>query len=283
MMKETFYFSHDCNARNDAKLQRLQMRHGMSGIGCYWCIVEMLYEERGRIPISEYERITFELRTNYELVKSVIEDFNLFVIKDRIFYSKSVLKRLEKRQIKSEKAKKSISARWNKSPDIERNTSILNSDSNTNVSENDSNVILIKKSKVKESIIERENIERFPPPVINPDFLDKSLNDCFNELSECSSWYEVVCMNNHITFDKFKELLKQFFRKLQNEGETKKNAKDAKSHFARWLKIELKTQNKDETDRNVSQAAKKRNLISEFNSLANGEKREPTDKEILNF
>ena len=40
----------------------------------------------------------------------------------------------------------------------------------------------------------------------------------------------------------FYDYLEKFFMKLQNEGETVKSPQDAKSHFARWLKIELEKQ-----------------------------------------
>ena len=40
---KTEYFSHDYKARHDDKLIRVFMRHGLSGIGAYWCIIEMLY------------------------------------------------------------------------------------------------------------------------------------------------------------------------------------------------------------------------------------------------
>ena len=47
----------------------------------------------------------------------------------------------------------------------------------------------------------------------------------------------------------FYDYLEKFFMKLQNEGETVKSPQDAKSHFARWLKIELEKKKKDEITR----------------------------------
>ena len=70
------YFSHDYNSRNDTKIVRAGMKFGLcQAIGAYWCIVEMLYEEGGYLPLSEYERITFELRISYDLVESIINNF----------------------------------------------------------------------------------------------------------------------------------------------------------------------------------------------------------------
>ena len=43
MPKDTYYFSHDYNCRNDEKIKRLLRKHGMSGYGIFWSIVEDLY------------------------------------------------------------------------------------------------------------------------------------------------------------------------------------------------------------------------------------------------
>ena len=76
-------------------------------------------------------------------------------------------------------------------------------------------------------------------------FFDKSLEECYQELKSNQSWAETVTMNtrssgyDEFTIEAFYECLKQFFMKLQNEGETTKSPKGAMSHFARWLKLEL--------------------------------------------
>lgn len=131
MSKETYYFKHDYNARADRKLVNVIMKHGMEGVGVYWCIVEMLYEEGGYLPI-EYERITFELRSKYEIVKSIVNDFDLFKQDDNKFWSESVIERLDERCEKSEKARESINKRWGK---YERITNVLQSNSKRNTKE----------------------------------------------------------------------------------------------------------------------------------------------------
>lgn len=88
-------------------------------------------------------------------------------------------------------------------------------------------------------------------------FFNKSLDNCYTELKSNQSWAETVTMNmrssghGDFTLEKFYNYLEKFFMKLQNEGETGKSPKDAMSHFARWLQIELKSK-KDErrTDKN---------------------------------
>jgi len=140
-MKE--YFSHDYNARNDTKLVKLFMKLGLEGIGAYWCIIEMLYEEGGYLLRNEYERIAFELRTDYNVIKKIVEELDLFVFDDEKFWSETALSRLNQRMEKSQKARESVEKRWKK---YERNT-------NVKQSKNDSNTSKVKESKVKKSIL----------------------------------------------------------------------------------------------------------------------------------
>lgn len=82
-------------------------------------------------------------------------------------------------------------------------------------------------------------------------FFDKSLDECYMELKSNRSWAETVTMNTRalghsdFTLEAFSEYLEQFFMEQQNKGETSKSPKDAMSHFASWLKVELKNK-KDE-------------------------------------
>lgn len=111
MMKQEF-FSHDLHGRNDGKLQRVLMKHGLKGIGAFWCIVEMLYENEGVLMRTECERIAFELRVDCDFILSMIDDFDLFQNDGDVFYSNSVLNRLETINAKRDKAKKSAEIRW---------------------------------------------------------------------------------------------------------------------------------------------------------------------------
>jgi hypothetical protein len=115
----------------------------MAGIGCYWCIVEMLFEEGGEIPL-EYERISFELRSDNDTIKSVIHDFELFGFDDKQFWSDRALQELQERCTKSAKARESIEKRWNK----KRNTTVIRS---------------YKKRNTKEKSIEEYRIEENSP------------------------------------------------------------------------------------------------------------------------
>jgi hypothetical protein len=140
MAKDTFYFSHDYNARNDIKIKKLLSKHGYLGYGIFWAIIEDLYNNTNVLRL-DYDTISFDLRCEISIVKSIINDFDLFVIDGDIFGSTSVERRLEERNEKSEKARQSVLKRWSKK-EIDTNVLQTNNDSNT-----------IKERKGKENII----------------------------------------------------------------------------------------------------------------------------------
>ena len=43
-MKDSYYFQHDSNARNDPKLKALMNTYGLEGYGRFWIIIEMMRE-----------------------------------------------------------------------------------------------------------------------------------------------------------------------------------------------------------------------------------------------
>lgn len=113
MSKDTFYFSHDYNARADDKIKRLIRKHGIAGYGIFWTIIEDLYNNANALQ-TDYEGIAYDLRVDCEMIKSIINDFDLFVIENGSFGSVSIEKRLDERNDKSEKARQSAFKRWNK-------------------------------------------------------------------------------------------------------------------------------------------------------------------------
>jgi uncharacterized protein YdaU (DUF1376 family) len=110
-MKDTFYFTHDYNPRSDSKIKKLLVKHGMLGYGIYWAIIEDLYNNANALP-TDCEGIAYELRTDCEVIDSIIKDFDLFVVEGGVFGSMSVQRRLDERAAKSKKARDSANKRW---------------------------------------------------------------------------------------------------------------------------------------------------------------------------
>ena len=143
------YFSHDYNAREDEKIQKLIYKHGWQSYGLYWALVEMLYQNDGFIE-PECDRIAYALHTDKDLIKSIIYDFNLFIEHGKRITSKSVLHRLKQRKGKSEKARQAATIRWDKEKAKDADAMQTHSERNA-----------IKESKAKE-IKEKENKENIP-------------------------------------------------------------------------------------------------------------------------
>ena len=119
-IKSTNYFSHDSNARNDAKLVNLRMKHGAAGYGVYFMILERMREEADYMSAKDYNMIAFDLRVDAAIVKSVVEDFGLFTFTNdgKCFYSESFTRRMgikdTLRRQRSDGGKIGMKNRWKK-------------------------------------------------------------------------------------------------------------------------------------------------------------------------
>ena len=154
MSRETFYFSHDYNARNDPKLQKVLMKLGQEGKGVYWDLIEMLYEQGGYLLLSDCDSYAFQLRTQCDCITKLINgDFELFKKDDEKFWSESVLKRLSIRDDKSNKARQSAFARWN--------------DANAMRTQSDGNAIKERKGKENKENKRIGKKNKFIPPTID--------------------------------------------------------------------------------------------------------------------
>jgi hypothetical protein len=154
MSKDTFYFSHDYYAMNDPKLLRLKARHGMAGIGAFWCVIEMLYEQGGELSINDIPIIAKELFMQQKTLESIIENFGLFQKTETIFLSLAVNERLLKRNERSASARKSANSRWNSGANAMRTHSERNA---------------IKERKVKESKLNKDIYGKFKNVLLSKD------------------------------------------------------------------------------------------------------------------
>jgi hypothetical protein len=128
IMKETFYFSHDSNARNDVKIIKLRRQLGMEGYGIYWCLIEMLRDAPGnKLPINSIDDIAFSINCSKEKVDAVIRGYDLFMILDDAFFSDRLIRSMESyKQLKAAKSKAGkvgMEKRWNQK--VEPNKMVL--------------------------------------------------------------------------------------------------------------------------------------------------------------
>lgn len=161
MSKNSFYFSHDNNARNDEKILAVRMELGAEGYGIYFMLLEKLLETENYILIKDYNRLAFDLRVSSEKIKKVIENFGLFQFTEdgKLFYSESLLRRMRPldnlRKQRSEAGKKSAEKRKQRVgeniPSLQKNSTVversLQKKSTEKVKESKVNVLLEKEPK----------------------------------------------------------------------------------------------------------------------------------------
>lgn len=125
MAKITNYFSHDANARNDAKIVNLRMALGAEGYGIYFMLLERMREDANYMSVKDYNMLAFDLRVDASKVKKVVEEFGLFVFTEdgKYFYSDSFLRRMnvkdEKRRRRSEAGRRGAEQRWGDKEDAD--------------------------------------------------------------------------------------------------------------------------------------------------------------------
>lgn len=115
--KDSYYFSHDSNARNDIKIIRLRRQLGMEGYGIYWCLVEALRETCDyRLPLESIDDIAFQIDASKEKVEAVVKSYGLFKIENNHFFSLRLTRSMEaygmQKQRLSEAGKRGAQARW---------------------------------------------------------------------------------------------------------------------------------------------------------------------------
>lgn len=183
-IKDTYYFSHDSNARSDPKILALRSVYGMEGYGRFWILVEMLREQPGyKLKLnSNYasKAIAKELECDedaaIQFVQDCIEEFELFETDGEYFWSNSLLRRMELRKEKSEKARRAAMARWKKEKKSDSNAGAMQAHSKSNASK-------VKESKEKE----KESTKDIRQDSLGPDVeIASSEDECHDEEKQAS-------------------------------------------------------------------------------------------------
>lgn len=221
-MRDTYYFSHDYNARSDSKIKRLIARHGMAGYGIYWSIVEDLYQNANALP-TDYESIAFDLRTDEKTLQSIVNDFDLFRVDTESFGSMSVQRRLDEREEKSTKARDSARKRWDK-------------DANALPTHSDRNAIKGKESKGDESKVNQTKEQKgvtAPHPLVkwiesNAPTIQKLKEPLTNEQAER------LLTDLNIDTEPKKKQLRELLMNMENYKPLTTKSKSANLTIRKW-------------------------------------------------
>ena len=223
MKKDTYFFPHDFGARNDPKLQDVVMNLGQEGIGIYWGIIEMLYEQGGSLALDKINTISFQLHASKETVQKVVNDFGLFKNDGVDFWSDSVNRRLNKREEIAGKRRNAAQNRWNNIP---------RSDSSENQDEKDSD-----KTNGQQ---QDESLEK--PPKKDKDVDFKAIVDMYHSI--CKSYPRVVKLSEarknkiRIRFEEMEEnmdTLRTIFEKMEASKFMRGDNKAGWKAFFDWV------------------------------------------------
>lgn len=161
-MNNSYYFQHDYSSRSDAKIQKLIYKEKFEGYGLYWALIEMLYINNGYLDL-ECERIAFDLHSDCDKIKRVIFDYDLFEIKDNLFFSHRILEQINFRKTKSDKAKRSANWRWKEKKA---------SNANAMQTHSEGNAIKERKGKERKGKNNKENIKEKELPFLSDKFIN---------------------------------------------------------------------------------------------------------------
>lgn len=116
--RDTFYFPHEYNAKDDPKCERLIWEMGMEGYGIFWALLEVLRVQPDyTYPLANIPIVAYKYRADVDKMRRVVLDFDLFtIVEDKIFFSNGLLNRMrpmdEARNIARESGKKGAAKRW---------------------------------------------------------------------------------------------------------------------------------------------------------------------------
>ncbi|MDF9829326.1 Lin1244/Lin1753 domain-containing protein [Parabacteroides sp. PF5-6] len=162
-LKDAYYFPHDCNAKDDPKCVLLIEQLGLEGYGIFWVLVETLREQPDfKYPLKLVPALARRYNTTAEKMKTVVNVYDLFVIKDdTFFFSESLNRRmqpyLEKKRALSEAGKKGNQVRWGKNI-------ALQSGGDREAIANKTNKTKTKETLLFEEVKEEENLLKCDPP-----------------------------------------------------------------------------------------------------------------------
>lgn len=199
-------------------------------------IVERLREEADYMSIKDYNMIAFDLRVDASLVKSVVEDFGLFVFTDngKYFYSESLRRRMlikdEKRKARSEAGKKGMEKRWGNNKKI------------TDLSETDNNVITDLSETDNKKNKEKENKEIYATHIQRSEQISENYRAMIDELKRSQIWKEALMKKLRLSCEQIDNMLEKMYLDMICRN-IKPKTQNFQSFAFGWIATELKSKN----------------------------------------
>lgn len=251
-MKKTYYFQHDYNARNDPKLQALMIKYGLAGIGAFWCIVEMLYEQEGTLPITSISSIAYTLHVDEEMLKNIVCKMDLFECNKKFFWSRSVRRRLGIINEISDIRRKAAEKRWKSNKKNDANAMQMQCKSNANEQNNDANAMQIE---CKSNAIKGKEIKEKIP---HTQCARNVQEEFFEELGNMQIAWEEISMKFRENIPTLKNLFNEFRLECRAKGTEHTSVADLRYHFVDWARIQIQQQKKQQQHESRYKSASER-------------------------
>lgn len=132
--RDTYYFPHEYNAKDDPKCEQLIWELGMEGYGMFWALLEVLRAQPDyTYPVANIPIVAKKYNADMDKMRRVVFDFRLFsIVEERIFFSNGLTSRMrvldERRKRLSEAGKKGMAERWRPRQNTPGNSHVNNLD-----------------------------------------------------------------------------------------------------------------------------------------------------------
>lgn len=237
------YFPLDTDFLSDRKIRKVINACGPNSVAILICLLCNIYKDKGYYIVWDKE-MPFDIADIVGVSEGAVSEVVKKALQVELFsndlYNKFHI-------LSSHGIQNRFKSCTAKRKDVEIISDYWINDGNNSVNDGNNRI------KVDDNEQSKGNKRKYSPSHVHvgelfPDdsFFDKPLDECYQELRSNQSWAETVTMNirtsgfNDFTIESFYKYLDQFFMEQQNKGEISKSPKDAMSHFASWLKIELK-------------------------------------------
>lgn len=220
--KDAYFFSHDCNARNDPKILALRSVYGAEGYGVYFMLVEILREQpEYRLSVNKYiwNTLAMQMQVEASRLEQIITDCctefaengsTLLVNDGEYLYSASLLRRMGKVDDISNLRREAAQKRWKNQP-CKADDGSGASTSNANAEQTDANKRKAKQSKEKQSKAEEKKAKETI-------FADFASGDA-DLLSALQGFEEMRVKIKKPMTDRAKKLMLTELRKLSEDRE----------------------------------------------------------------
>jgi hypothetical protein len=229
MSKETFYFTHDYNARNDDKILELRSLHGAEGYGIFWMIAETMAENsNGGIKKSLIGGLSLGYGVPKDRLLAIIsscKEIGLIYEKEGFLFSKRMLTHKELRNKLSLSGKAGAAKRWG-------------GDSlpihHPNAKERKGKEI-INKGEVEKFILKMHGLGEIEISVLNN--CEKwQLTEIRNFISNSQQNFESIAMNNPLmnNSQNFKIVIQEFVNMIQATNDYQESSQ-LRRFFGNWV------------------------------------------------